>query len=34
MRERLTQVNGKLEIHSDGNGTTVKAILPVESTSA
>jgi PAS domain S-box-containing protein len=34
MRERLTQVGGKLEIHSDGNGTTVKAILPAESAPA
>lgn len=31
MRERLTQLGGKLEIESDGNGTIVRAILPVES---
>jgi signal transduction histidine kinase len=31
MRERLTQVGGKLEIESDGNGTIVRAILPAES---
>jgi PAS domain S-box-containing protein len=31
MRERLTQLGGKLEIQSDGNGTVVKAVLPIES---
>ena len=31
MRERLTQLGGKLEIESDENGTIVRAILPAES---
>jgi two-component system, NarL family, sensor kinase len=29
MRERLRQLGGTLEIHSDGNGTAVRAILEV-----
>jgi PAS domain S-box-containing protein len=31
MRERLTQLGGKLEIQSGENGTTVRALLPIES---
>ncbi len=31
MRERLTQLGGKLEIQSDQNGTLVRALLPIES---
>ena len=31
MRERLTQLGGKLEIQSDENGTLVRATLPIES---
>jgi signal transduction histidine kinase len=29
MRERVTQLGGRLEIESDNGGTTVKAVLPV-----
>jgi two-component system NarL family sensor kinase len=29
MRERLHQLNGKLEIESDGNGTSMRATLPL-----
>ena len=29
MRERLTELNGKLEIESDGHGTSVRAIVPL-----
>src|ERR1700722_3595971 len=32
MRERLTQLGGKLEIQSDENGTVVRAILAIDST--
>lgn len=28
MRERMNELNGKLEIESDGHGTTVRAIVP------
>jgi len=28
MRERMNELNGKLEIESDGHGTTMRAILP------
>jgi two-component system NarL family sensor kinase len=31
MRERLTQLGGRLEIQSDKNGTIVRAILPAGS---
>jgi two-component system, NarL family, sensor kinase len=30
MRERLRQLGGRLEIHSNGHGTTVRAVLPVQ----
>jgi len=29
MRERVAQLGGRLEIESDGGGTTVKAVLPI-----
>jgi two-component system, NarL family, sensor kinase len=29
MRERLRQLGGQLEIHSNGHGTTVRAVLPL-----
>jgi two-component system NarL family sensor kinase len=32
MRERLTELNGQLEIESDGHGTTIRAIVPVLAT--
>jgi PAS domain S-box-containing protein len=32
MRERLTQLGGKLEIQSDENGTVVRAVLAIDST--
>jgi signal transduction histidine kinase len=31
MRERLRQLGGTLEIHSDESGTLVRAVLPLES---
>ncbi|MGA8432136.1 MAG: ATP-binding protein [Candidatus Sulfotelmatobacter sp.] len=34
MRERLTQLGGKLEIQSSENGTTVRALVPIESTNS
>jgi signal transduction histidine kinase len=30
MRERLRQLGGTLEIHSDESGTLVRAVLPLE----
>ena len=33
MRERLNELNGKLEIESDGQGTTIRAPVPVIATS-
>jgi signal transduction histidine kinase len=32
MRERLRQLNGDLQVRSDGNGTKVEARLPITST--
>jgi anti-sigma regulatory factor (Ser/Thr protein kinase) len=32
MRERMNELNGKLEIESDGHGTTVRAIVPRSAT--
>ena len=29
MRERMNELNGKLEIESDGQGTSVRAIVPL-----
>jgi two-component system NarL family sensor kinase len=29
MRERLLEMNGRLEIESDGNGTTIRAVVPL-----
>ena len=29
MRERVNQIGGRLDIGSDGHGTTLKAVLPV-----
>ena len=29
MRERLNELNGKLEIESDGHGTIMRAIVPL-----
>ena len=33
MRERLNELNGKLEIESDGDGTTVRATVPLSAIS-
>jgi len=32
MRERLNELNGKLEIESDGHGTSMRAIVPLPAT--
>ncbi len=32
MRERLNELNGKIEIGSDGHGTTIRAIVPLPTT--
>lgn len=32
MRERMNELNGKLEIESDGQGTSVRAIVPLPAT--
>ena len=29
MRERMNELNGKLEMESDGHGTTMRAIVPL-----
>jgi two-component system NarL family sensor kinase len=34
MRERLLELNGRLEMESDGNGTSMKATVPLLSTAA
>ena len=34
MRERMNELNGKLEIESDGHGTTMRAIVPRSATTA
>ncbi len=34
MRERMRELNGKLEIESDGHGTTMRAIVPRSATKA
>jgi len=32
MRERLNELNGRLEIDSDGHGTTIRAVIPLSAT--
>ena len=32
MRERLNELNGRLEIDSDGHGTTIRAVIPLSET--
>jgi signal transduction histidine kinase len=34
MRERIRQLGGTLEIHSDGRGTPIVARLPIDSSVA
>lgn len=34
MRERMNELNGKLEIESDGHGTTMRAIVPLSAVTA
>ena len=34
MRERMNELNGKLEIESDGHGTTMRAIVPLSAITA
>lgn len=34
MRERMNELNGKLEIESDGHGTTMRAIVPLSAINA